>query len=66
MTTKVTIEDCRQAGHCPVGIRRWFEHYEFDFRDFLHNGIDEQVFLATGDAHAERIIKLKHEREANG
>lgn len=63
MTTKVTIDDCRKAGHCPSGIRRWFEHYGFDFRDFLRNGIAEDVFLATGDAHAERIVMLKRERD---
>lgn len=63
MTTRVTIDDCRRAGHCAVGIRRWFEHYGLDFRAFLREGIDEETFLATGDAHAIRIVQLKRERE---
>lgn len=59
---KIYIEDCRRAGHCPSGIRRWFESYGFDFRAFLRNGIDEETFLKTGDAHAIRIVNLKRER----
>jgi len=63
MTEKVTVDDCRRAGHCAIGIRRWFEYRGLDFRDFLRNGIDVDIFLATGDAYAIRVVQLKRERE---
>lgn len=59
--TKVVIQDVRDAGYCSSGARRWFEGYGFDFRDFMANGIDEGKFLATGDAMAQRVVKVKHE-----
>lgn len=55
---KITIDDCR-ALHCAIGIRRWFESYGFDFRDFLKNGIAQDKFLATGDGYAKRIVERK-------
>lgn len=60
---RITMEDCRRAGHCVRGIKRWFEGYGFDFRAFLSEGIDRSTFLNTGDAHAIHIVKLKDEAE---
>lgn len=63
--TIITIQDVRDAGYCASGARRWFESYGFDFRDFMQNGIDQERFLATGDAMAQRVADLKAGR-ANG
>ncbi|MGN5375792.1 hypothetical protein [Sphingomonas hankookensis] len=63
--TIITIQDVRDAGYCASGARRWFESYGFDFRDFMQNGIDQERFLATGDAMAQRVADLKADR-ANG
>lgn len=63
----VTITDIRLAGHCVSGARQWFNQYGLDFRDFIKNGIDAEVLLATGDALAKQVIDRKIEREsANG
>lgn len=55
----ITITDCRNAGHCVRGIRKWFRDYDLDFKKFLKEGIDEETFLATGDAYAIEIVRLK-------
>jgi hypothetical protein len=60
----ITITDIRNAGHCVSGARAWFREYDIDFRDFLKNGIDSEVLLATGDALAEQVIQRKIERES--
>ncbi len=62
----ITVTDCRRAGHCATGIKRWFDDYDLDFRDFLKNGIDEEKFLATGDGRAHRVVELKRQRDAGG
>lgn len=62
----ITITDVRAAGHCVRGARAWFESYDLDFRDFLKRGIDDDAFLATGDAYAIEIVNRKREREAAG
>lgn len=61
---RITITDCRRVGFCASGIKRWFEGYGLDFRDFLKNGIDAEAFLATGDGQAEQVVRRK--MAANG
>lgn len=60
----ITITDVRAAGHCTRGAKAWFETYGLDFRNFLKHGINEEAFLATGDAHAIEIVRHKRAREA--
>lgn len=62
----VTIDDCRRAGHCPRGIRAWFEKYGFDFRDVLHNGVSARAMLATGDGQGEQVVIRAWERRRHG
>jgi len=38
MAARVFIQDIRNAGHCTIGARRWFEGYDLDFRQFLKEG----------------------------
>lgn len=59
----VTMNDITLAGYCALGARRWFEHYDLDFRAFLNNGITAEALLATGDAMAERVVASKMERQ---
>lgn len=64
---RITITDIRLAGHCVSGTREWFAAYNLDFRDFIRNGIDADVLLATGDGLAVQVVERKIEREsANG
>ena len=59
----VTYDDIAKAGYCASGARRWFEAHNLDFKDFIANGIEAEVLLATGDAMAERVVAMKQERE---
>jgi len=61
---RITVTDIQQAGHCAVGIRRWFNEHGLNFRSFLKDGIDAAVLLDTGDALAQRVVDLKIKREA--
>lgn len=59
----ITIDDVRKAGHCTRGAKDWFDRHGLDFRRFLKAGIDEEEFLAAGDALAELVVAAKRERE---
>jgi len=59
----ITISDVRAAGLCAKGAREWFEQHNFDFRDFLKNGIEAEKVLATGDGLARQVVNRKLERE---
>ena len=61
----VTITDIRLAGHCVAGARDWFKAYDLDFREFIRNGMDSDILLATGDGLAEQVVERKLEREAH-
>lgn len=59
---RITVNDARAAGHCARGMKAWFETHGLDFRAFLEEGIEEEEFLAKGDALAVRVVELAHER----
>lgn len=59
----ISITDIRAAGYCTRGARRWFEGYGFNFRDITRNGISARDLLATGDAHAERVVTARLARD---
>ena len=43
-------------------MKRWFDEQGFDLRSFVKHGMDAETFLATGDAHAELVVRMKLER----
>lgn len=53
----IRIEHVRAAGFCVRGARTWFEGHNLSFSDFLRDGADEAVLLATGDALAARVVE---------
>lgn|ERR1051325_9976263 len=59
----ITISDISAAGYCARGAKGWFEGYGINFRDVIRNGITAGDLLATGDAHAERVVEAKLARE---
>ncbi len=59
----ITITDIRLAGYCPKGAKQWADLHGIDFRDFLKNGIDADVLLATGDAFVNHVVERKIARE---
>lgn len=64
----VTSAHCRAVKFCLTpGVRDFFKRYELDYRDFLKNGIDAEVLLATGDAMALQVVQFaKSQRENVG
>lgn len=60
----VRLEDMRVLGYCARGGREFCDRHGFDWRDFLHNGIDEALLEATGDGMASRAIEQAKIREA--
>jgi hypothetical protein len=48
---------------CVIGTRAWFKTHNLDFADFLDNGIDEEILLATGDAFAIAVVEQAHGEE---
>lgn len=48
---------------CAPGARRWFHEHNLDFRDFLKNGIEEEVLLEIGDAFAVAVVEQAHGRQ---
>jgi len=55
----------RKPGYCSSKSRVWFERHGFCWSDFLKNGIDAELLLATQDALAERLVAWARECEAS-
>jgi len=59
----ITMADLRRIGHCPPGVKSWFDAQGLDFRAFLKNGITVEEFLSTGDGIAKEAVRLIRERK---
>lgn len=55
---KIYMYHVREAKMCAKGTRMFFERHNFDFQDFLKNGIDAELFIATGDAMALQVVEV--------
>lgn len=62
----VTSRHCRAADMCLTpGAREFFKRHNLNYRDFIKNGIDADVLIATGDAMALQVVAIaKAEQEA--
>lgn len=58
----VTTEDLKRCRYCAGGTRRWFTAHGLDWSSFVFNGLDEDVFTATGDALVEPLVAAAHKR----
>lgn len=59
---KITIDDAKNAGFCVAGLRDFAEKHHLDLRDFVKNGIEEEVLIALGEqAVVDRIKKIRNE-----
>ncbi len=45
-----------RRGFCRSGARAWFEAHGFVWADFVRDGIDSAMLLATGDALASAVV----------
>ena len=62
--TRVTLQDLRASRLCFQGARPWFQRHGLDWQDFLKDGLDAEILVATGDALALRVIAIAKAREA--
>lgn len=58
----ITMRDIRAAKMCSGGARRFFDRHGLDWKDFLDNGIESEIVLATGDAMARKVVEVANER----
>lgn len=50
----------KKPGFCARGVRNWFQRHDLDYSDFLKNGIDEEILLATNDPMARAVVEQAH------
>jgi hypothetical protein len=62
----ITMDDCIKAGHCPAGVRRWFNNQGIDFRAFMRDGVPASVLLASGDANGRQVVERTMQRKLIG
>ncbi|MFO7920045.1 MAG: hypothetical protein R6U99_04390 [Nioella sp.] len=62
--TRVIVQDLRTARLCLRGARGWFRRHALDWSDFVAHGIAAERLTATGDACAQRVVRIAEAREA--
>lgn len=53
---KITVSHARALGYCSPGMRRFANQYGLDWPEFLKNGVDEEILLATKDSLALKLV----------
>lgn len=58
MTNEVTVtmQHLRQLKYCASGVRGFFQEYNLDYADFLHNGIEGSKLLQACN-HNDLAVK---------
>lgn len=64
--TKVIVQDLKVLGYCNRGSRPFFERHGLDWSEFVKNGIDAELLLATGDWMALQVVEAAERRVAGG
>lgn len=59
----IRMRDIRAAKMCSRGARAWFARHGLDWSEFITNGIDAELVLATGDAMAIRVVEVARGRD---
>lgn len=54
----IYMQDVRNANMCAKGARSFFINHNLDFQDFLKNGIDSKLLLATNDTMALQVVEV--------
>ena len=48
----------RKAKMCCHGTRSFFYKNNLDWKDFVKNGIEEEMLLKTNDAMAQHVVEI--------
>jgi len=59
----VTMRDVRAAKMCSRGARDFLKKHDFDWSDFLKNGVTPEQLEATGDAMAIKVAEVARGRQ---
>jgi arsenate reductase-like glutaredoxin family protein len=64
--TIIRIEDCRNLGYCIKSVKPWFAENNLDFKDFVKNGISEELLIpfAKDNQFVRNIIEQAKKRVA--
>lgn len=55
----ITMADARRA-FCVLGVKRWLEERQVDFKGFLENGITRSELYAMGEhGIADRLLEMR-------
>lgn len=54
---KIYMSDLRKAKMCARGSRAFFLSQDWDWQDFLKNGIDLEIVEKSNDAMAQQVVK---------
>lgn len=54
----IRMEHIRKAKMCSRGARDFFRRHDLDWSRFLAEGLPAEVFEATGDAMALRLVEV--------
>ncbi|WP_180076916.1 hypothetical protein [Acinetobacter sp. YH12251] len=70
---RIYIRHMRAAGYCrKEGVKPFFNARNWDWQDFLANGIEAQKLIDTNDVMALRVVEIAkaeengQRKEANG
>lgn len=56
---RIYIRHMRAAGYCrKEGVKPFFNARNWDWQDFLANGIEAQKLIDTNDAMALRVVEI--------
>lgn len=53
----ITMTDLRSIGMCSSGAWAFCNEWGIDYKDFLTNGIDSELLLATEDGMAIEVVE---------
>ena len=61
--TRITISDCRQAGHCARGAVRWFRDQGYDLKQVMSEGVSAAELWDSGNGLARQVVQRTLERK---
>ncbi|RKS87143.1 hypothetical protein DES39_0358 [Orbus hercynius] len=68
----ITIQDLRtvpawngRPGYCASSSRAFFKQYNLDWDAFVHQGIEAEALLATGNALAIHLVEYVKEQHSS-
>lgn len=61
---RVTIDDCRRAGHCVSGVKAWVAEMGISFRDLMKDGIPIETVASKNNGYGDQVVAATKERIA--